>query len=49
MNCKVWNMSFSAHTDSKGIMDLIWHLNPANVVLVHGEKEGMITLSEEIK
>ena len=42
VNCKIMNMSFSAHTDSKGIMDMTRHLNPANVILVHGEKEGMI-------
>lgn len=42
-------MSFSAHTDSKGIMDLIEFLQPDNVVLVHGEKEGMAILKEQIR
>ena len=48
MNCKIMNMSFSAHTDAKGIKDLIEYLQPDNVVLVHGEKEGMAQLKEEI-
>jgi integrator complex subunit 11 len=30
-------------------MEMLDHLNPNNVVLVHGEKEGMITLAEKIK
>lgn len=39
---QVYNMSFSAHADSKGIMELLAHLEPKNVVLVHGEKQKMI-------
>lgn len=35
---KVKNMSFSAHADAKGILQLIKHLQPKNVMLVHGEK-----------
>jgi len=46
---KVFNMSFSAHADSKGIMELLSHLEPKNVVLVHGEKEKMKVLSKQIK
>jgi integrator complex subunit 11 len=42
---RVFNMSFSAHADSKGIMELLSHLEPKNVVLVHGEKEKMKVLS----
>jgi len=38
---RVFNMSFSAHADSKGILELLAHLEPKNVVLVHGEKEKM--------
>jgi integrator complex subunit 11 len=38
---QVYNMSFSAHADSKGIMELLSHLEPKNVILVHGEKEKM--------
>lgn len=42
---KVKNMSFSAHADAKGIMQLIKHLEPKNVMLVHGEKVkiGLLT------
>ena len=43
---RVFNMSFSAHADSKGIMELLSHLEPKNVVLVHGEKEKMKVLSQ---
>ena len=42
---RVFNMSFSAHADSKGIMELLSFLEPKNVVLVHGEKEKMRQLS----
>ena len=42
-------MSFSAHADSKGIMELLTHLEPKNVILVHGEKEKMKQLSSKIK
>lgn len=38
---QVYNMSFSAHADSKGIMELLSHLEARNVILVHGEKEKM--------
>jgi integrator complex subunit 11 len=34
-------MSFSAHADAKGIMQLISHCCPANVMLVHGEAAKM--------
>lgn len=46
---QVYNMSFSAHADSKGIMELLSHLEPKNVILVHGEKEKMRQLSHKIK
>jgi len=38
VNMQVYNMSFSAHADSKGIIELLTHLEPKNVLLVHGEK-----------
>ena len=44
MRIRVFNMSFSAHADSKGILELLSHLEPKNVVLVHGEKEKMKVL-----
>lgn len=43
MNVK--NMSFSAHADAKGILNLIKHCQPKNVMLVHGEKSKMDVLS----
>jgi integrator complex subunit 11 len=46
---QVYNMSFSAHADSKGIMELLSHLEARNVILVHGEKEKMRQLSLKIK
>ena len=42
---RIFSMSFSAHADAKGIMELLNHLEPSNVVLVHGEKEKMRILS----
>ncbi len=41
-------MSFSAHTDAKGILDLVKHVAPRNVVLVHGEKLKMVLLKNKI-
>ena len=46
---RVFNMSFSAHADSKGILELLSHLEPKNVMLVHGEKEKMKVLSQQVK
>jgi integrator complex subunit 11 len=49
VNMKVFNMSFSAHADGKGIMELLTHLEPKNVFLVHGEKSRMAGLAEIVK
>jgi integrator complex subunit 11 len=49
VNMQVFNMSFSAHADSKGIMELLTHLEPKNVFLVHGEKQRMAGLAEVVK
>ena len=38
---QVQNLSFSAHADAKGIMQLIRMCEPRNVILVHGEKAKM--------
>ncbi|CAG8481002.1 7600_t:CDS:2 [Paraglomus occultum] len=46
---QVRNLSFSAHADAKGIMQLIKQCEPRNVVLVHGEKSKMEFLQEKIK
>jgi integrator complex subunit 11 len=48
VNMQVFNMSFSAHADSKGIMELLTHLEPRNVYLVHGEKQKMKILAETV-
>lgn len=42
-------MSFSAHADAKGIMQLIQYCEPKNVMLVHGEAVKMDFLKEKIK
>uniref|UniRef100_T1J0E4 Integrator complex subunit 11 n=1 Tax=Strigamia maritima TaxID=126957 RepID=T1J0E4_STRMM len=41
-------MSFSAHADAKGIMQLIRQCEPQNVVLVHGEDTKMDFLKQKI-
>jgi len=41
-------MSFSAHADAKGIMQLITNCEPKNVVLVHGENGKMDFLKNQI-
>lgn len=35
------NISFSAHADAKGIINLIRHVNAENIVFVHGDKQKM--------
>ena len=42
-------MSFSAHADAKGIMQLISQSSPASVLLVHGEAEKMGFLRDKIQ
>ena len=49
VNMQVYNMSFSAHADSKGIMELLMHLEPKNVFLVHGEKQKMKVLADNVR
>ncbi|KAI9309595.1 beta-lactamase-like protein [Cunninghamella echinulata] len=48
VNLQVRNLSFSAHADAKGIMQLIRHSEPRNVVLVHGERGQMDYLKSKI-
>jgi Cft2 family RNA processing exonuclease len=38
----VRHLSFSAHADAKGILQLIRHCEPRAVMLVHGEKNKML-------
>lgn len=49
VRCQIHQLAFSAHTDSKGIMDLVKFLNPKHVILVHGEKPKMATLKGKIQ
>lgn len=49
VNMKVEYMSFSAHADSKGIMQLISQSDPKNVLLVHGEALKMKFLKAKIQ
>jgi integrator complex subunit 11 len=46
---QVKNLSFSAHADAKGILQLVHQCAPRNVVLVHGEKEKMNTLKTQME
>lgn len=41
VKCEVYYMSFSAHADAKGLLQLINNVNPKNVILIHGDKEIM--------
>lgn len=43
-NVQIHQLSFSPHTDAKGITDLIKFLSPKHVILVHGEKPKMESL-----
>ncbi|KAJ4838953.1 hypothetical protein Tsubulata_050079 [Turnera subulata] len=46
---QIHQLSFSPHTDSKGIMDLVKFLSPKHMILVHGEKPKMVSLKEKIQ
>ncbi|XP_063678812.1 integrator complex subunit 11-like [Bolinopsis microptera] len=48
VNMTVEYLSFSAHADAKGILQLIKNCQPKNVVLVHGEERKMTFLMEKI-
>ncbi|KAJ3032938.1 Integrator complex subunit 11, partial [Rhizophlyctis rosea] len=49
VNCGVENLSFSAHADAKGIMQLVRMCEPRNVMLVHGERGKMEFLKGRIE
>ncbi|KAK9091451.1 hypothetical protein Sjap_024628 [Stephania japonica] len=49
VRCQIHQLSFSPHTDEKGIMDLIKFLSPKHVMLVHGEKPKMDKLTKKIE
>lgn len=42
-------LSFSAHADARGILQLIRQADPQNVCLVHGEKEKMALLCQKVE
>lgn len=48
VRCQIHHLSFSAHTDAKGIMDLLRHVGPKHVILVHGERPKMALLKTRI-
>ncbi|KAI9351135.1 integrator complex subunit 11 [Zopfochytrium polystomum] len=49
VNLQVKNLSFSAHADAKGILQLIQMAQPRNVMLVHGEARKMAVLKKRIQ
>ncbi|XP_050130727.1 cleavage and polyadenylation specificity factor subunit 3-II [Malus sylvestris] len=49
VRCQIHQLSFSPHTDAKGIMDLVKFLSPKHVILVHGEKPRMAILKGKIQ
>ncbi|XP_059649719.1 cleavage and polyadenylation specificity factor subunit 3-II [Cornus florida] len=49
VRCQIHQLSFSPHTDAKGIMDLVKFLSPKHVILVHGEKPKMASLKQRIR
>ena len=49
VRCAVSTAPFSAHTDSKGILQFIHQVKPANVILVHGVKVQMEALRRRIE
>uniref|UniRef100_A0A914CDW6 Integrator complex subunit 11 n=1 Tax=Acrobeloides nanus TaxID=290746 RepID=A0A914CDW6_9BILA len=49
INLRVEYMSFSAHADAKGIMQLIKDVEPKNVMFVHGEDQKMEFLKQKVE
>ncbi|KAJ8330919.1 Integrator complex subunit 11 [Batrachochytrium dendrobatidis] len=49
VNLQISNLSFSAHADAKGILQLIRASKAKNVMLVHGEKKKMAQLKIRIE
>ena len=46
VKCEVYYMSFSAHADQKGLLQLINNIAPKNLMLVHGDLEAMKKFKE---
>ena len=49
VSCEISHVSFSAHADSKGIVQLIRQCAPRNVMLVHGDKHKMGFLKQKVR
>ena len=49
VRCDIEYMSFSAHADAKGILQLIKHSSPKNLVFVHGDSEVMKKLQKTVE
>lgn len=48
VRCEVAAMSFSAHTDHRGIMQLLQWVQPEHVILVHGEVDRIKGLQAQV-
>ena len=46
VKCEVFYMSFSAHADQKGLLQLVKNIEPKNLVLIHGDYEAMKKFKE---
>ena len=46
VRCEVYYMSFSAHADQKGLLQLINNISPKNLMLIHGDFEAMKKFKE---
>jgi len=46
VKCEVYYMSFSAHADQKGLLQLINNISPKNLMLIHGDYEAMKIFKE---
>ena len=49
VRCEIQTISFSAHSDHRGILQVLRWAHPDNVVLVHGEEERMRGLCAEVQ
>ena len=48
MKIQIENIPFSAHADTRGILQMIKHVEPTEVTFVHGDEKRMKTLGNEI-
>ena len=49
VKCEVHYMSFSAHADQKGLLQLVNNISPKNLMLIHGDYEAMKKFDETCK